>query len=872
MEVRLNSPVVTGVSPKDGIPGTQVTIRGENLGNGPSDLVALIICGTDCLLTAKWKSPSKIVARVGQAKRGLGDIILVTRSGGRGVSNVQFRVFFEQIGPLVESSVWVDETRTLPVRNTVRNVNESHPSKDILGISTREVTDATILQKAFPDSSGNLRMNNFNPAWYMLENYKSSRLPEIVVGISNLKKEITKEKESSKDVHKSNLYSLIHCVDALDSLHKTIESDCEAHGWPLTTAVAERIGAARETSDKLFSDVLSRKDKADATRNALSVLTRFRFIFFLVESIEENMNAGDYAAILSDYSRAKSLFKGTEITLFKEVMERLNQQIIKFKETLQQRLIGIPTSLEEQSKLIKYLMILDPDSNPGWNCVTTYHCWLEDQLWDLQTKYTIMADAKLYENTGNDKRSYTNSFVAELLNLLCDKLMSFMKLASIYSNSNKEINNIDGVKQMASNTINLGSWLVLNAIAPEAIPQRVKDDYGNKFATFSETLVDGYGQVELLIQAIKALRNALKTLLDSQFDRTQVHPLVELSKTLKIKGIEILTTTVINGIMGLSSKENWKIDYAAQNFKTLLPDLYEAKINEMLDSTNSLLTPGGVFEDDLFVNDAIRQMIVDRYMLVVGSIKDCLEQLLAIKLRKRPHRLYLVNESDSGSINSAVEDRSKPASEVNGRRLLTAISNLDYILQTSLPHICRKLADNGMKYSDLILEKTKGELTVLRAELVSKYLELKTGPLLSLVDCISYDHLPEEDDVSSYIKELVMGMIFVKAELNLVIPVMSAKVIQSAVRIVTKQLVKVLKTVITRSDEHATQIVIDATAIEEAFDSYIDDDLRKDLNDVRAPHKIVLDKELFEESLSNFKNAMFLAIGSISGNDNISDV
>ena len=71
-----------------GTPGTQVTIRGENLGESPNDLVALVICGTDCLVTAKWKSNTKILARLGQAKRGMGDIIIVTRSGGRGISHV----------------------------------------------------------------------------------------------------------------------------------------------------------------------------------------------------------------------------------------------------------------------------------------------------------------------------------------------------------------------------------------------------------------------------------------------------------------------------------------------------------------------------------------------------------------------------------------------------------------------------------------------------------------------------------------------------------------------------------------------------------------------------------------------------------------
>lgn len=35
-------PVVTGLSPKEGPPGTRVTIRGEFLGNQPNDLIGKI--------------------------------------------------------------------------------------------------------------------------------------------------------------------------------------------------------------------------------------------------------------------------------------------------------------------------------------------------------------------------------------------------------------------------------------------------------------------------------------------------------------------------------------------------------------------------------------------------------------------------------------------------------------------------------------------------------------------------------------------------------------------------------------------------------------------------------------------------------------
>ena len=42
-------------------------------------------------------------------------------------------------------------------------------------------------------------------------------------------------------------------------------------------------------SHSLFKDILQRKDEADAKRNVLSVLHRFRFLFSLPRSIEKNI-------------------------------------------------------------------------------------------------------------------------------------------------------------------------------------------------------------------------------------------------------------------------------------------------------------------------------------------------------------------------------------------------------------------------------------------------------------------------------------------------------------------------------------------------------------------------------------------------------
>lgn len=49
-------------------------------------------------MSVRWESSRKLIARVGLAKGGLGDVVVTTRSGGRGTSTVQFRVFTIQIG------------------------------------------------------------------------------------------------------------------------------------------------------------------------------------------------------------------------------------------------------------------------------------------------------------------------------------------------------------------------------------------------------------------------------------------------------------------------------------------------------------------------------------------------------------------------------------------------------------------------------------------------------------------------------------------------------------------------------------------------------------------------------------------------------
>ncbi|MGH0147517.1 UNVERIFIED_CONTAM: hypothetical protein FKN15_017237 [Acipenser sinensis] len=260
-------PLVTGISPNEGVGWTKVTIRGENLGTGPADLIGLSICGHNCLLTAEWMSASKIVCRVGPAKNDKGEIIVTTKSGGDGTSTVSFKLLKpEKI--------------------------EAVPQKDLEGL--------------FKTMSGGFTSENFSATWYLIENHSATRFDQLKTAANNLRKQANKKNEGSLAYVKGGLSTFFEAQDALSG--------------------------ASVTADTLFQEVLGRKDKADSTRNALSVLQRFKFLFNLPLNIERNIQKGDYDVVINDYEKAKSLFGNTEVQVFKKGWRFKGPQQVTFVE------------------------------------------------------------------------------------------------------------------------------------------------------------------------------------------------------------------------------------------------------------------------------------------------------------------------------------------------------------------------------------------------------------------------------------------------------------------------------------------------------------------------------------------------------------
>lgn len=102
---------VTGISPVEGVPGTKLTLRGENFGQTALDLTHVFVGGIDVSPSARWFSSRKlsVITPLGTGEL---EIVVVTKSGGIGTSELTYSQHVDQkIGPQEQVSYWPEDER-----------------------------------------------------------------------------------------------------------------------------------------------------------------------------------------------------------------------------------------------------------------------------------------------------------------------------------------------------------------------------------------------------------------------------------------------------------------------------------------------------------------------------------------------------------------------------------------------------------------------------------------------------------------------------------------------------------------------------------------------------------------------------------------
>uniref|UniRef100_A0A8C5XCP4 Exocyst complex component 2 n=1 Tax=Microcebus murinus TaxID=30608 RepID=A0A8C5XCP4_MICMU len=885
-------PLVTGISPNEGIPWTKVTIRGENLGTGPTDLIGLTICGHNCLLTAEWMSASKIVCRVGQAKNDKGDIIVTTKSGGRGTSTVSFKLLKpEKIGILDQSAVWVDEMNYYDMR-TDRN-------KGIPPLSLRPANPLGIeiekskfpqkdLETLFHGMSADFTSENFSAAWYLIENHSTTSFEQLKMAVTNLKRQANKKSEGSLAYVKGGLSTFFEAQDALSAIHQKLEADgTEKVEGSMTQKLENVLNRASNTADMLFQEVLGRKDKADSTRNALNVLQRFKFLFNLPLNIERNIQKGDYDVVINDYEKAKSLFGKTEVQVFKKYYAEVETRIEALRELLLDKLLETPSTLHDQKRYIRYLSDLHAPGDPAWQCIGAQHEWIlqlmhtckEGFVKDLKGNpglHSPMLDpdtdvrpsvlghlgqtsslkrGSSFQSGRDDAWRYKTphrvAFVEKLTKLVISQLPNFWKLwisyvnGSLFSETAEKSGQIERSKNVRQRQNDFKKMIqevthsLVKLIRGALLPLSIWDS--------SEMLQYGGWEVkselsgQWFTHTIQTIRLTYESLTALEIPNDMLQTIQDLILDLRVRCVMVTLQHTAEEIKRLAEKEDWIVDNEGL---TSLPCQFEQCIVHSLQSLRGVLEckPG---EASVFQQPKTQEEVCQLSINIMQVFIYCLEQLST-----KP-------DADTDTAHLSID--------VSSPDLFGSIHE-DFSL-TSVSKIINRNLNCFECYC--ITAVSMASLKELDQRLFENYIELKADPIVGSLEPGIYagyfdwkDCLPPTG-VRNYLKEALVNIIAVHAEVFTISKELVPRVLSKVVEAVSEELSRLMQCVSTFSRNGALQARLEICALRDTVALYLTPESKssfKQALEALPQLSSGADKKLLEELLNKFKSSMHLQL------------
>ncbi|XP_048576909.1 exocyst complex component 2 isoform X2 [Nematostella vectensis] len=923
------APSVTGISPAEGPPGERVIIRGENLGINAKDVIGLTICGANCLLSADYKSPSKIIARTGPSKPGKGDIIVMTRSGGVGSCTIQFKSLAVLADPLRESAVWIEEAEAEELVTSSGSTRPVSPPihQDPLGIAS-DVFGYQIpedkLEDLYPEGSGNILAENFNPDWFLLEKHSDTRFDTLRNGLRYFKHEESRRATGPLAFVKENLETFLDALDTLSDVQKKMlkdESVCE--GGSIAETLESILQGASKNADALFQDVLNRKDDADRTRNALNVLQRFRFLFSLPQSIERNIQQGDYEMVISDYARAKSLFAETDIKIFKKVSQEVDLKIEGFRTYLKSKLLDFPSPLEEQKRVIRYLVELDVTDDPAWTCLVNQHTWLTKLLTSCRDDHQRKDAAPLLQvdaggmldvdalskkaampvhfrsegfkdssslgtqglggkATSMDRQHRGSvmstpqrvKFVEELSELVTESVPDLWRLGQAYfgnmlmgegiGSTAKQLSpsqeNEVKFKSMVEDVTSLYTDLVRAAFLPSSVGLSRQPDHLGKWQSSHEGMS---AWLPFCVRNVSACHSSLAQL---QLPSAALDSVRSLVGDLRFLCTTEVFKEAIAEIKTLHCNELWNHENDINIGRiTSLPLLFENIVMETLHTLKEIASEGDLehTEGSQRVRDKAAQLFTE----MLQAFVECF-QSLAFHQDQDQDRISVSSLSDTQSTYSL--DDNTPAID---ERLLIVLNNCRYVRLHVLPKLVESFRRHGYTIGDPLTQSLQGEFSQLENRIVDAYIEQKGESLVGGLEpgmCAGdfkwHDCLPP-NDVRNYVKEAIMNLVMVHAQVFRVsidlLPLVLSRLTDLLANEFKRLMEKIGKSKRKFMSAGAVTAHLEARAFQEALVAYLSPGARAAflmaLEEV-PPLTKDSDKKLIEALMTSFKRKMGLQL------------
>ncbi|KAH3776747.1 hypothetical protein DPMN_178179, partial [Dreissena polymorpha] len=676
--------------------------------------------------------------------------------------------------------------------------------------------------------SGSMSLENFSPAWYLLENHQGASFEDLKLGLANMRLSSRSRSEGPTAFVKANIGAILDCLDSLNTMYDKFTQDDIQRGCIDSYAVS--LFQAKSCADGLFQEVLGRKDQADQTRNALNVLQRFKFLFYLPLNMKRNIEKGDYSVVINDYIKARSLFAKKDVKVFQKVYKEVESMVESFRDMLRKKLMKLPNTLHEQKKIIGYLTSLEIRGDAAWECLTNQERWLHGLLVQCKTSHLeVSADpgsqknsATLSVNYGRGSRGSSALgepgfkfrtpqkvlFVEELTDIMTCNFPDFWKLGQAYISG--QIGSREEVKpgkvppgnkfkEMVSSLVKYFSNLIRAAFLPKSlatIPADTRKEYG---AWSDSQDVSG----AWLPHCVRYVRSCASSLCSQDLPGDCHDMIQELAFDMRTNCLKLLLNQAINDVRCLDSKETWMVELDDEfGGTTQLPALFENIVNEAIQHLHEVVVQNRSGESEIFSQRPVQKEATGLCQQLLEAFAPCLEHLALTNLDTGDQAAATLRPPAADKRTSYIEE-STPEDTIppKHKRLIIMLSNCNHTRSQLLPRLVENLNKHGYVEMNKVLQTCQATYKALDRKLFEAYIEEKSNPIVGVMEPHMYRghfdwrHCKQPTDVRNYVKEVIMGLIEVHAEVFSISPAFVTPVMTRIVGAVSEEMSRLIQCV-----------------------------------------------------------------------------
>lgn len=712
------------------------------------------------------------------------------------------------------------------------------------------------LREIFPEHSGDLSRENFSAYWFLLENHHATSFEDLKAGYAYLKRKVEGQKEGQLSFLKTHVGAVIDQLDTMMKLKDKIDNDGEVDISERVHNLQGTIEKSIESSHALFDDVLMRRAKADKSRAALSVLNRYKFLFCLPRSIENNANNNEFDIIVNDYARVKNLYGKMDIPLIKRVLSEIDEIILEVRKKLHKKIQEMPQAVEQQKKFVKCLINLEIQqvgtvqyerlkiSDPAWDALFCRAKYIEETFKRTYEEFQEKENQLRESSAKRDPNSppVRVMFCEEITEIAAGQFPDLWRLGQSYFTG--ELRGINepkpgNFKQIILNVIEKFCCYIRSAILPQQY-QKFMSVPPWPFSSSQHALISTW-----LPTCLRYLRISYSSLIRLDLPNEVLDVVLKLIDELRLFCLTTILKKSIEKVKRLNEKEDWNMKVEEFPGATSLPEKLEEIIAEVLDEGQQMCLQLEARENPLF--DGVHNLegyheVAKIIETVLSCFSTVIEELATTRSDDEVHQLPRHTISGFSASNSNLNDsKSTTNSTITitwEHRLLCCLANAAYCNKMFINNLGNLFTKYGYPIPKLALENGRSNMHMVFANLLEIYVELKNDTIVSTIEPSMYvsenfkwSSVEKLDSLSFWATECLDNIVGVYLEIFAVSPSLLRSILEQIIQTIAEELSRLMNSVRDFNNYGKMQAILDIRMIRDSLKLYNNERAKSSFNE-----------------------------------------